>query len=245
MQLPRKLTPTWRSILHHCLSLLFFILVIMAFQTAPAYATGVWELPTPTEAEPLLVLDEGAVLSRATQGTITQASQKLAKQKDFNVHIVTVHRLDYGDTAESLAQQILTEWYPEADQRANQAILVVDTVTNTGGLKVGENLKVNLPDAVATSIIQENLAQPLRQNRYNQALQDASDRLTTILAGLPDPGPPKAIVDTRNVEGTFATAEETAESRVSSTVWVVLFLVAATVIPMATYYFYLFLQSQD
>lgn len=230
--------------LQRCFSVVFLVLILVVGVISPAQATGVWELPTPTDADPLLVLDEGDVLSRATEGSLGQASQDLAEQTGLNLHWVTVHRLDYGDTAKTLAQQLLKEWYPKADQRAKQAILVLDTVTNTAGLELGATLQPLLPEALAQSIIAETLAQPLRQNRYNQAVQDASNRLVAVLSGRTDPGPPKIVASTINAESTFALAEETAENRVSSTVWVVALLVAATVIPMATYYFYLFLQSK-
>jgi uncharacterized protein len=244
MNTPHTHNIAWRSRLKIYISLLLLVAVIMTGQATPAYATGVWELPTPTEEEPLFVLDEGDVLSPATEGALNQASKTLAKDRGFNVHTVTVHRLDYGETADSLAQQILTEWYPDAEVQANQAIFVVDTVTNGGALQLGQSLKAALPEAVATSIVQENLAQPLRQNRYNQALQNASDRLIAVLAGRPDPGAPKPILELDTAEGNYATAEETSENRTSSTIWVVFLLIAATVIPMATYYFYLFLQSK-
>ena len=61
-----------------------------------------------------------------------------------------------------------------------------------------------------------------------------------MLTGNPDPGPPQ--LKEIQVEGTFATPEETKES--NATVWVIGLLAAATIIPMATYYFYLYIQSQ-
>jgi uncharacterized protein len=73
-------------------------------------------------------------------------------------------------------------------------------------------------------------------------LLGASDRLAAVLSGRPDPGPP-TLTDNVQVEGTFATPEQTKES--NATVWVIGFLVVATVVPMATYYFYLFLQSRE
>ncbi|HEY9837120.1 MAG TPA: hypothetical protein V6D27_09510, partial [Vampirovibrionales bacterium] len=70
---------------------------------------------------------------------------------------------------------------------------------------------------------------------YNQALTDVSDRMIAVLSGQPDPGPP--IIDTSlNIERTFATAEETDSG--NATMVVIVLLVLATVIPMATYYFY-------
>lgn len=82
---------------------------------------------------------------------------------------------------------------------------------------------------------------PLRDgNKYNQAFLDASDRLVAVISGNPDPGPP-VVEETIQTEGTFARAEDTDDR--SATVIVVVLLVLATVIPMATYYFYQFMQS--
>ena len=72
-------------------------------------------------------------------------------------------------------------------------------------------------------------------NKYNQAFLDASDRLGVILSGQPDPGPP-IVQEKINTEGTFTKAEDTDQG--SATVWVIGLLVVATIIPMATYFFY-------
>ncbi|MEL6385331.1 MAG: YgcG family protein, partial [Cyanobacteria bacterium J06626_18] len=91
---------------------------------------------------------------------------------------------------------------------------------------------------IASSVAQDTIGVPLRQDsKYNQAMLDASDRLIAVLSGEPDPGPPTEVAS-YEIESTFASAEETDENRNSSTVIVVGFLIAATIIPMATYYFY-------
>jgi len=77
---------------------------------------------------------------------------------------------------------------------------------------------------------------PLREgNKYNKSFLEASDRLVAVLSGQPDPGPP-VVEETVQVEGTFTSAEETDTK--NSTIWVVVLLVVATVVPMATYFFY-------
>jgi len=65
----------------------------------------------------------------------------------------------------------------------------------------------------------------------------ASDRLVAVLSGEADPGPPEEVTSFE-IESTFASAEETEENRGNATIIVVGFLIAATVIPMATYYIY-------
>jgi uncharacterized protein len=58
--------------------------------------------------------------------------------------------------------------------------------------------------------------------------------MVAVLSGLEDPGPPE--VKELNIEGTFTTAEETDDR--SATIWTIVLLVLATVIPMVTYFWY-------
>jgi uncharacterized protein len=79
------------------------------------------------------------------------------------------------------------------------------------------------------------MAAPLKDGaKYNQALLSASRRLVAVLSGETDPGPPQ--VQAINIESTFASAEETDDK--SATIWVIVLLFFATVIPMATYFWY-------
>ena len=97
-------------------------------------------------------------------------------------------------------------------------------------------------DEIATSIANETMLVPLRDgNKYNQSFGDAIDRLSAVLSGEPDPGPP-VIKETAVVGSTYLTAEETEANRGNFTLIVVVLLIAATVIPMATWWWY---QNQD
>jgi uncharacterized protein len=149
---------------------------------------------------------------------------------------VTIRRLDYGETPESFAQGLFSKWFPTAAERANQVLLLLDTVTNGTALVVGDQAKSLLTDSIAQSVTDETLGTALRGgNKYNQGFLDVSDRLVAVLSGKPDPGPPE-VTETVKVEGTFTKAEETDQG--NATAWVVGLLIAATVIPMATYYIY-------
>jgi uncharacterized protein len=99
-----------------------------------------------------------------------------------------------------------------------------------------------LPDATATSITAETMQVPLRDgNKYNQSFGDAADRLATILSGKTDPGPP-IVRAAPEVGRTFLKAEETEANRSNFLIIVIGLLIAATVIPMATWWWY---QNQD
>lgn len=199
-------------------------------------ATGVYNLPNLTAGEPTWVIDQATALSRATRNEINSELEKLAKETGNEVRLVTIHRLDYGETVADFANKLFQKWFPTPEAQANQVMLVLDNVTNTTAIQAGADVKALLSDQTAESVAQETVMVPLRKdNKYNQAFLDASDRLVAVLSGQPDPGPP-VVEETIQTEGTFATAEETDDR--SATILVVVLLVLATVIPMATYFFY-------
>ncbi|NEQ33819.1 MAG: YgcG family protein [Leptolyngbya sp. SIO4C5] len=203
----------------------------------PAYATGVYQMPQISAGQDTWVIDDANQISRLNEGKISQQLRQLA-QSGTELRLVTLHRLDYGETTQSFADKLFEQWFPTPEAQTNQALLVLDDVTNGAALRVGETAAERLTPEIAESITAETIQIPLRQgNKYNQAFLDATDRLVAVLAGEPDPGPP---VDDANfeLESTFASAEETEENRSNSTVVVVGFLIAATIIPMATYWFY-------
>jgi uncharacterized protein len=214
---------------------LFLTLQLWLTASPTAQATGVYSLPnSPPDAN--WVIDQAGALSRVTRSEINSELEKLAEQTGKQVRFVTIHRLDYGETVDSFAEQLFKKWFPTVESQAGQVLLVLDNVTNTTTIKTSSDIKDLLTDEIAQSVAQETVMVPLRQdNKYNQAFLDASDRLVAVLSGQPDPGPP-LVEDAVQTEGTFARAEETDDR--SATIVVVVLLVLATVIPMATYYFY-------
>ncbi|AFY47415.1 beta-propeller domain-containing protein, methanol dehydrogenase [Nostoc sp. PCC 7524] len=224
------------------LPLLTVILASSLFATS-ALATGVYQIPNLTAGDSNWVIDQGEVISRINEGQISSTFDDLAKQTGNEVRFVTIRRLDYGETPASFAQALFEKWFPTPEAKANQTLLVLDTVTNGTAIISGDQVKSLLTDEIAQSVAEETLAAPLRDgNKYNQAFLDASDRLVAVLSGQPDPGPPQ-IVDNVQVEGTFKKAEETDKG--NATAWVVGLLIAATIIPMATYYIYLAVQPSS
>jgi uncharacterized protein len=204
--------------------------------TTPALATGVYQIPNLTANGSNWIVDQGEIISRASEGKMSSAFDNLAKKTGNEVRFVTIRRLDYGETPESFSQALFKKWFPTPAEQANQTLLVLDTVTNGTAIITGEQVKSLLTDAIAESVVSETLGVPLREgNKYNQAFVDASDRLVAVLSGEPDPGPPE-VTETVQVEGTFTKAEDTDKG--NATAWVVGLLIAATIIPMATYFVY-------
>lgn len=243
--LPRNLSsiPSFLSAAPWLMSLLGFVLSLHLWMlgTPPAEATGIYNMPTISAGDANRIIDDADVLSRLSQNELSGELESLANETGKEVRFVTIHRLDYGETIETFTDALFKKWFPTAEAQANQVLIVLDNVTNTIAIRTGEAVKAVLPDETADSIAQETMMVPLRGgNKYNQAFLDASDRLSAILSGEPDPGAP-VVVDTINTEGTFAKAEETDDR--SATIVVAVLLLLATVIPMATYYLYQAFQS--
>ncbi|UKO98489.1 photosystem II repair protein Psb32 [Nostoc sp. UHCC 0870] len=224
------------------LPLLTVILASSLFTTS-ALATSVYQIPNLTAGDSTWVVDQSEVISRINEGQISRTFDDLAKQTGNEVRFVIIRRLDYGETPESFAKALFDQWFPTEEAKANQTLLVLDTVTNGTAIISGNQVKSLLTDEIAKSVADKTLAAPLRDgNKYNQAFLDTSDRLVAVLSGQPDPGPPQ-IVDKVQVEGTFKKAGETDKD--NATAWVVGLLIAATIIPMATYYIYLAVQPSS
>jgi uncharacterized protein len=210
-------------------------LFALTLQFAPALATGIYDLPTVRAGSPPWVIDAAEVLSRSSEGQISKQTQDLATQTGKEIRLVVIRRLDYGETIDNFADQLFSTWYPTPEEQTNQVLLVMDTLTNSVALRRGETVSEDLTDAIASSIVTQTVAYPLRTgSKYNQAALDASDRLIAILAGQPDPGPPQ--IQDINIDSTYASAEETDDR--SATVWVIVLLALATIIPMVTYFWY-------
>ncbi len=218
--------------------ILVLTLVILATSAIafPSSATGIYQIPKVTPGASPWIIDQSEVLSRINESTISSNLEKLAKQTGNEVRIVTIRRLDYGETPESFTKGLFEKWFPTSEAQANQTLLVIDTLSSGTAIRSGDKAKSLLTDDIASSVVDETILAPLKQDeKYNQAFLDASNRLVAVLSGEPDPGPPQIVANV-STERTFKTAEETDTN--NATIWVVGFLIAATIIPMATYYLY-------
>lgn len=212
--------------------------LVMGLTTSPAEAVAVFQVPPVAAGDSTWVVDEANLISRINENKISGRLGDLAATSGNEVRLVTIHHFDYGETIQTFTDKLFERWYPTPADQANQTLLVLDEVTKTVGIRVGDQSATVLDPDVATSVAQETVLYPLLEgDKYNQAFLAASDRLVAVLSGKEDPGPP-VFDDSFDSEGTFATAEETAENRGNTTILLVVLLVLATVIPMATYFWY-------
>jgi uncharacterized protein len=229
-----KLLPDQRSV-QGFLSLLLAAIASIMLAT-PAWATGIAELPIVAAGDPNWVIDDANVLSLVGKGNIKTNLTRINEETGTEVRFVTIRKLDYGETIESFTNGLFEAWFPTPETQANQILLVLDTLTNNSAIRVGDGVNAALTEEIAHSVADETLMVPIRiGDKYNEGFADASDRLVAVLSGEPDPGPPQ-VRDTVQVESTFATAEETAATKSSSTWTLIWLLIGATVIPMVTYY---------
>ena len=225
----------WKHYLQRYILPLVLMLLTTLLIAPTASATGVDQIPELSSSKPSWIIDQAEVLSRINENKISSDLEKLAQATGNEVRLVTIRRLDYGETPESFAKALFEKWFPTKEAQANQTLLLIDKVSNNTAIVTGDRVKSQMSDEIADSIANETLVAPLRQGeKYNQAFLDASDRIIAVLSGKPDPGPPQ--VAAIPVEGSFKKADEAEKG--NATVWVVGLLLAATIIPMATYYLY-------
>ena len=212
------------------------VLTVTIFCLAtPAIATGLLDLPG-FDANKVWLVDTADAISNANQSKLTKTFKEFADETGQEIRMVAIRRLDYGETVDSLAAEIFQDWYPDAAAQSNQTLLVLDTLTNNVAIRSGDAAQKLIGAETAESIVDDTVGYNIRKgNKYNQAFIEAGDRLVAVLAGQEDPGPP-VIEDEIQIEGTFTKAEDTDQG--SATVWVIGFLIVATVVPMVTYYWY-------
>ena len=227
------------NLIRSALSALIISVTIFCLAT-PAIATGLFDLPN-FDADKVWVVDTADAISSANQSKLTRTFKEFADETGQEIRMVAVRRLDYGETVDSLAAEIFEDWYPNAQAQSNQTLLVLDTLTNNVAIRSGDSAQELIGADVAESIVDDTVGYNIRKgNKYNQAFIEAGDRLIAVLGGQEDPGPPE-IEDEIQIEGTFTKAEDTDQG--SATVWVIGFLIVATVVPMVTYYWYVGLGS--
>ncbi|WP_099239659.1 photosystem II repair protein Psb32 [Synechococcus sp. BDU 130192] len=199
-----------------------------------AQATGVYDVPYATGDEPIWIVDQAEAISRANEGRLNRELSELAETTGKGLHFVAIRRLDYGQTMEEFTDKVFAKWFPTPEAGADEIVVAMDVLTNNVAIALGNNIQELIPPETAESITGETIGYPLRSSSYNQAFLDAEARIGTILNGEADPGPPD--IAEINIESTFTKAEDTKTT--SSTIWVVVLLLLATIIPMATYWWY-------
>ena len=206
-------------------------LVLTSLIAPPAaLATGLADFPVQRPSSH--VLDSADVLSRAASGDVNQRLEQFS-ELGVDARLVTLRRLDYGVSLETLGEELLQQWQDEAS-RDGLLLLLIEAQNNSAAVVASPALLEQLPSTLLSSTAISTMGLPLREgSRYRQASLDALSRLEVVLNGGEDPGPPQ-LVERMPVETNIPTKEETESS--NAFLWVVVLLVVGTLVPMITWW---------
>ena len=178
-----------------------------------------------------LVIDDADVLSRASRSELESKLRSFEDQR-VDARLITLRRLDYGISLNSFGEELLATW---SSPNGNPLLLMlIETSNKRSAVLANQELEAQLPSNLLTSTARTTMTVPLREgDRYRQSSIDGLNRLSTVLSGGEDPGPPQEI-ERVTLPTNIPTRAETEES--DATKWVIILLVLGTIIPMATWW---------
>jgi uncharacterized protein len=206
------------------------LLICCALFFAVGSAAALSALDFPETPPPTHLIDEADVLSRATRADLEKRLKEF-EEAHLQADLVTLRRLDYDLSLDDLGDQLLQRW--QGDE-SGQLVLLIESATNSASIRADQQALKLLPLDLLTSTADTTMTLPLRDGaRYRQAVLDGLQRLSTVLAGGEDPGPP-LVAEALPVVSNIPSQEDTAGSNAFT--WVIVLLVIGTVVPMATWW---------
>lgn len=226
-----RLWPRFGRLAGLALALLLPLLAVCS----PVLALSARDLP-PT-APSAHVIDQADVLSRASRAELERRLDNLREQR-VDGRLITVTRLDYGLSLDSLGGQLIRQWQEQAELDGTSPLplllFLIDSQTKASAVVASATLERQLPTALLRSTALTTMAQPLRQgDRYRQASLDGINRLEPVLQGAEDPGPPVEQEEAQAVSN-IPSREETQNG--NGFTWVVVLLIVGSVVPMLTWW---------
>jgi len=210
--------------------------LMWAFQvfSGVAIASEVVDLPDLTADDRTWVIDFANVISSSTENATTEVLEKLATETGNQVRFVTVQRIDFGQPASEFVSELFDKWFITPEQRANQTLVLLATEDHRVAIKTGDAVNRQMSEEIVESVAAETMLYPSQKSNYNQAVTDGMNRMVAILSGLADPGAPVIVAET----DLSIKPSEIKTEPVSASLVVGGFLIAATIIPMLTYYWF-------
>jgi len=213
------------------LALIAVVVLIVGVPSMPALAMSPTDLPAERPASQ--VLDDADVLSRASRSELNARLEEFGGDR-VDARLITLRRLDYGLSLDGFGKDLIERWSSEGQGRSPLLLLLIETQNKRASVMADQSLQSQLPETLLTSTGRTTMAIPLREgDRYRQASIDGLTRLSVVLNGGEDPGPPEEIVRT-TLPTNIPTQEETQSS--NATTWIIVLLVLGTIIPMATWW---------
>jgi len=171
------------------------------------------------------------VLSRASRGELETKLRSFDDQR-VDARLITLRRLDYGISLTSFGEELLETWSSPSGNPL--MLMLIETQNKRSAVVADQTLEEQLPSSLLTSTARTTMTVPLREgDRYRQASVDGLNRISIVLSGGEDPGPPQEI-ERVTLPTNIPTKAETEES--DATKWVIILLVLGTIIPMATWW---------
>jgi len=200
-----------------------------------AQATEIEILQTPAPTEGYIV-DDARVLSRAGAGALSRVLKDLEKNTGYHLNVVTVRKLVFEQDPFAFGDKVLETWYPTLEEGNNKGNLLLVQVTKEGAVVGGPNFLKAVGDDVLDSILTKNIPINLEDDKFNQALTSSVERISAVLEGKPDPGPPATFEKKKG--SNYRTKDETTAKREVFSNVVIGLLVISFVVPMLQYFGY-------
>ena len=166
----------------------------------PANSSEIEILQTPRPAEGYIV-DDAGIVSRATSEQINKILRDLEEETGYRLNVVTVRKLEFEQDPYLFGDKVLETWYPTLEEGNDKGnFLLVKTskeVAVVGGPKFLEAVGKN----VLESILSKNVPIALEYDKFNEAIITSIKRISAVLEGKMDPGPPQ--IFERKVESNF------------------------------------------
>uniref|UniRef100_A0A7S2TUB2 TPM domain-containing protein n=1 Tax=Lotharella oceanica TaxID=641309 RepID=A0A7S2TUB2_9EUKA len=176
------------------------------------------------------IMDDAPVLQKGSEKKMNEELGYLDVGKGYKLNVVTVRKLEESSDAEALGEKMLEKWNKD---KSTSGVLVLVAKGYEAALVGGDKFMAAVGDEAAGSISQDTVSYFASQGRPNQGVSEGVKRITAIINGEADPGPPQLKEYKR--ERTYKTKEEVEASKGASIQVVGALLLIAFVVPMLQY----------
>jgi uncharacterized membrane protein YgcG len=174
------------------------------------------------------------VLNKTTRKSVAEELKRLEEETGFRLEVATVRKLEFESDAFAFGDKLVGKWFPGA--KDNKGVLLVVTAGKDGALTGGPAFMEAVGDALIDSVVGDNVSILTEEEKYNEAVASSVTRVSAVLSGKADPGPP--VREERVRKRTYKTKSETASTRPATATIVLTLLGISVVVPMLQYFGY-------
>lgn len=140
------------------------------------------------------VVDAAVVLGAAEERRLTEKLARHESETSNQVVVVTLPSLQ-GTTIEDFGYQLGRHWGIGQEGRDNGVLLIVAPSERKVRIEVGYGLEGDLPDAIAKTIIEQEILPAFRSGDLPGGIAAGADAILAAIAGTYEPLPEKATND--------------------------------------------------